>query len=373
MPRARRTEPHLWKHANGVRYIVWQEDGKTRMRSTGTKKVAAAESELRAFREDWERRRWGRQEEAPISRAVDEWVAEKEKPRWGLASSTLNQYRSVARRLKAFLPDRLLASEVSPRDLRRFLDHLETDYGLTPQGLRKRVGILSMMFEWLAKEGLVGRNPAKALDVPRDEPEPIGELPEPRFRDLLQSLEEERDAATTEQRSRNSQMLHDYLQVLWLSGMRSIEALRLTWEDIDLRRKAWTIRSPRNKGGTRTVPMHEALVPILKRRKLLRDAGLFPAETLVRQAWNRFKGRHPEHADVHLHGLRYAFVSRMERLGSQAAARFLAGEGARGGERTPTSELVGHGSAKMTAHYTQWQAEDLRALINALDSSPGTC
>ncbi len=93
MPRARRTGPHLWKHASGVRYIVWQEDGKTRMRSTGTKMVAAAEAELRAFREDWERRKWGRQEEAPIGRAVDEWMAEKAKPRWGLAASTLNQYR----------------------------------------------------------------------------------------------------------------------------------------------------------------------------------------------------------------------------------------------------------------------------------------
>jgi len=92
MPRARRTEPHLWKHANGVRYIVWQEDGKTRMRSTGTKKVAAAESELRAFREDWERRRWGRQEEAPISRAVDEWVAEKVSRRTKLCRLSLTQH-----------------------------------------------------------------------------------------------------------------------------------------------------------------------------------------------------------------------------------------------------------------------------------------
>ena len=214
MPRARRTEPRLWKHKNGIRYIVWQEDGKTRMRSTGTKRAAAAEAELRSFREDWERRKWGRQEEAPIGRAVDEWIAEKEKPRWGLAQSTLNQYRSVANRLKAFLPERLLASEVSPRDLRRYLDHLEADFGLTPQGLRKRIGILSMMFEWLVKEGLVGRNPAKALDAPKGEPKPIGELPESRYRDLLQSLEAEREAALTERRLRNSQMLRDLLHEL---------------------------------------------------------------------------------------------------------------------------------------------------------------
>ena len=114
------------------------------------------------------------------------------------------------------------------------------------------------------------------------------------------------------------------------------------------------------------MPIHDALVPTLRRRKLLRDPGLFPAETLVRQAWNRFRGRQPDLADVNLHSLRYAFVSRMERIGSLAAASYLAGEGAKAGHRSPTSKLVGHGSARMTAHYTNWRAEDLRTLINEL-------
>ncbi len=59
----------------------------------------------------------------------------------------------------------------------------------------------------------------------------------------------------------------------------------------------------------------------------------------------------------------------MERLGSLAAANFLAGEGAKHGDRTPTSQLVGHQSARMTAHDTQWKAEDLRALINSLEAT----
>ncbi|MBC8329970.1 MAG: phage integrase N-terminal SAM-like domain-containing protein [Planctomycetes bacterium] len=136
--------PHLWRHANGTFYLVWQEGGGTKRRSAGTDKRVQAEKHLRAFLEEWERRRWGRSEELTVTAAAKEWVGEKARPRHGLSPSTVRQYRVLADRLIAFLPDGMRVVEVTPRDLRRFLDHLEKKHNLSTQGIRKRLSLLSM-------------------------------------------------------------------------------------------------------------------------------------------------------------------------------------------------------------------------------------
>ena len=162
MPRPFRTpRAHLWRHSIGTFYTVWQEDGKPLRRSTGTKKKPDAERVLRVLHEALKlASSWDVRGDISLSQAVDEWVAEKERPRHGLQATTVARYRLVGERLKAFLPDRIVVSGVTPRHLARFLDHLEDRYCLSPSGIRKTLGLVRMLFRWMARQGLIARNPA---------------------------------------------------------------------------------------------------------------------------------------------------------------------------------------------------------------------
>jgi integrase len=148
---------------------------------------------------------------------------------------------------------------------------------------------------------------------------------------------------------RQAQTVADLVTALWFSGLRSIEALRLLWVDVDLDRATWTIRSPANKGGTVVLPVHREVLTMLRRRRLLGQAGPFQGVG-DREAWRKFKARHPELEQRHLHSLRHSFVTRMVETGNLAAARHT------GRHRTP----------EMTDLYTHVGPETFRAALEAL-------
>ncbi len=166
-------------------------------------------------------------------------------------------------------------------------------------------------------------------------------------------MQGEIEAAPGESERREAQLLADLLDVLWLSGLRSIEAIRLHWKDVDLDARTWRIRSPENKGGDQVLPLHPELVPVLRRRQLetAAEAGPFVVEWHVRNAWRRFKSRHKEWAGWSLHSLRHGFVTRVRAAAGDAAA----------------SHLARHKSKAMTEHYSHFDQETFREALDGLD------
>lgn len=343
------TPPHLWRNPNGYWYLVWTEaGGAPRRRSLRTKsaqhaKVLLAEHLARGTRESLPSR-------LPLVEAAEAWLRDRERPERRLARTTLASYRTFVSRIRVAAPPQLLADSIRPAQAQAVLDRMADAWPASPETLRKRLTFLSMVFGWLERQELVRRNPCRSLEPPATRPVRKPALDEEGFRLLRAAAEGFEAAAKREDARRRRRAVVDLLDVLWLSGLRSVEAFRLTWEDVDLRRRRWLIRSPRNKGGERWEPIHDRLVPVLQRRRLLGADGPFRPEGGIRNTWRRFKAVKPEFEGADLHSLRHGFVTRLVERGHRNAAQYLAG----------------HRTAAMTEHYTHLRGEDFREELNQL-------
>lgn len=343
------TTPHLWRHPGTRRwYIVWQEAGQPRRRSTRTTRRDQADAALRTFliEETGDALAWGPRRRLTVRAALEEWIEDRSRPRHGLQVGTLRSYRYAVRRVSAVLPPKLQLRDVRPYHLRKAFDRLESG-GATAKEIAKLHRILRSAFAWLDRQGEIGKDPSRAVDMPKIRPTRRQPLDPQRYAELLAAVEHASQDAG-EFRQDQLEELRDLLRVLWLSGMRSIEALRLRWSGIDLNAATWQVEAPPNKGGIRVQPIHQDLLPMLRGRRL--RGGLGPFRPRLRRTWSRWKRLHPEWAGTSFHALRHAFVTRLAQAGNQAAASFL----------------VGHSSAQMTQHYTHLTVEDARRVLDRL-------
>lgn len=340
--------PHLWKRPpHGVYYITWHEDGAMQKRSTGTTRRADAEALLAVFLKD--RESGARSPEAiTLHQGIIDWLADRERPRAGLQPRTVDGYRRWADAFIEFFPATLLARDLMPHHVRQYLNRREDD-GASPSTLKKELGGLAMVFFFLSREGHPVGNPCRAVRV-RAKPKRHPAMTDEEFGQLRAALQDDLGAAYTAAEKRDLQELCDLAEVLWHSGHRFIDAVRLRWDDIDLDAMSWTIRAPENKGGEQTLPIHQAILPVLVRRKLLGWAGPFRDYWPLQRIWTSFKERHPEFKGWSWHRMRHAFVTRLRRLGMDAAAQALAR----------------HKSLSMSSHYTHLRTADLRDSLNAI-------
>ncbi|MCC7010914.1 MAG: tyrosine-type recombinase/integrase [Planctomycetes bacterium] len=346
-------QPHLWKRAGSrTWYVVWQEGTTTRKVSTKTDQRALAEEVLRRFTKE-QGTAWGRTSPISFHEGAREWLADRERPRHGLSATTLSHYRTWVEQFCNFFPAGLRADEVSPAMIRRYVDARE-DRGISNSSLRKDVVGLSMIFRFLEREGRVRGNPCTAVRV-RATPKRHPAMTADEFTALRAALADEVRQAKSSTLRRAAQELVDMADVLWLSGLRSIEATRLAWDDIDLGQGLWTIRSPINKGGVAALPIHPDLIPLLTRRKLLGMAGPFRNRHWLSISWRRFKERNTAFQGWSWHRMRHAFVTRLRRAGLDAVAM----------------QLARHKTPAMSDHYTHLDLADLRRGFAAINA-PGT-
>lgn len=353
MVRRRRARglPHLWRHPKSlVYYMVRQVHGRPVRKSLRTREYVTATNEIEAaIRDHAAGEAWNTPDDLTLTEAAREWLELKAEPRFDLSVRTLNEYRTTVERLEELLPVSAPVQSVTPRDLRKLLTAYEARWPSGPRGTRRIQSHLSMLFRWLIKEGVLTRNPVEALDavrVPQRDQHCI--TPED-YATLLASLDGDIAGEQGPLAARDALTVRELVEVLWFSGLRSIEAYRLVWEDVDLEGATWVIRSPANKGGVRRHPVHPAAIDVLRRRRLRGLSvpfSLYPTQN----AWIRFKRRHRAFRGWSLHALRRGFISRLVAAGNLAAARHL------GRHRTPA----------MTDLYTTVGSETFRAALEAL-------
>ena len=269
---------------------------------------------------------------------------------------------------------RYLDWETSPRwklcklsEIRRAdIEHLHNEVGEDngPYAANRLLALLAAVFNYAAKNGWEGRNPASGITkFPETSRERfLGDDEMPRFFRALKHKD-------------TPVIFRDYFTLLLLTGARRANLLAMAWDELNLEAAVWNI--PDTKGGT---PVTLALVPeavrILRRRKrqfasagsettnirvlLTPSPWVFPTNGNGRKArsghleepkgaWKKLLER-AGLKDVHLHDLRRT-------LGSWQAA---------GGTSLPViGKSLGHKNQSTTAIYARMNLVPVRASVNA--------
>ena len=204
-----------------------------------------------------------------------EWMETyRGRTRRGLARSTRADYRRSLElyAIPFFAGMRMI--EIAPRDIRAFVDHLET-LGQAASSVRKNFAPLRALLATAVEDGVLPANPASVIRV-------VG------ARDRWDELE--RKALTREELSAFfTELPHEWaplFQVLVQTGIRISEAIGLTWSDLQLRDPQPTLKvrrqiyrghvgPPKTRYGRRTIPLSRGTVQLLRELHL---SAAFPSD-----------------------------------------------------------------------------------------------
>ena len=290
---------HLEKNPNGTWYCRFKRDGRWLRRSLRTTNKREALRNLAKL---------DLSDAGPerLARAVERWLAEQE--RRTLTDRHLTDLRLIARELRSSFGAQLVA------DLRRgqLLPWL--------QEKPRRLRFARAFFRWCVAEDLRQTDPClgAAQYLRRPEPSRTPRLSDSQIEALLADLRE------------HAPKLYPLVKFLSETGVRSVDASRLRWQDVGDGRVL--IRPGKGKGHTRLIP---ATVDLPRRDPEAPVFGL--SKRQLEWRWHRFKVKRPAWAGTSLHSLRVSVNSRLVEQGQEALAR----------------AMLGHSSADMTAHYTR--------------------
>lgn len=283
----------------------------------------------------------------------------------GISRSVTERARLVLPRLFEHLHRQAVRDVLSVRELHlfRFARHLaEVPKKHGPEGATLSAGAQGCylhtvrgFFLWLVKSGVLLENPAHDLPVVKSVRLPRRVLTKAEARRLMNAP------------SRSSvQGLRDraILEVLYGTGLRRGECLRLDVTDVDLGQELLLVRSGKGKKD-RMVPLTRQAVSALDlylreaRLKLVKDSrelALFLSKYGLRMSPTCLSTLLSKHAKasriegaVFPHALRHAYATHL--LKGKASIRHV-------------QELLGHQSLQATAVYTRVSIDDLREVVS---------
>lgn len=139
--------------------------------------------------------------------------------------------------------------------------------------------------------------------------------------------------------------------ILLYSGLRISELLDMETADVDLENKVWFVKASKTAAGIRTIPIHDAILPLLKKRYKAENKYLFmngdrrlPYSTYMREFW-KVEGHTP-------HECRHTFVTHLTKLCNDQVA---------------VKRLIGHATTDITDHYTHRTVDELRKELLKLE------
>jgi integrase/recombinase XerC len=276
--------------------------------------------------------------------------------RKAVSNHTVTNYERDLRHFSEFLQLRKTAVESADHVLLRdFLNHLYTDRRLSKSSVSRKLACLKTFFRFMVREGRLKSNPAELIASPR--------LP----RRLPACLGEDETATMMEMpRGTSLKALRDraILELLYASGLRVSELVRLNEDEIDMRQE--TVRVLGKGSKERIVPFGSfaarAIAEYLEKKHATGKSesdtdGTIPAFVTVRGRHCRMSAR-----DVQ------RLVARF-RLGLQTSRRvtphtlrhsFATHLLERGADLRSIQELLGHESLSTTQKYTHVSIQHLK-------------
>ena len=235
------------------------------------------------------------------------------------------------------------------------------------QTVRKNKIIMHSILKYAVSQKIIPENPCVGTIWDRDVEADVSEIT-----NVLTSEEAKTLMQLTEQYS----PFHTAIRLLLLTGLRSGEALGLTWDNVDFENNTifidktltyikgkYFLSTPKTKASIRKIVIDDQTVEMLRRHKTEQDklkaivrtawqqpncvftsaTGHFYDRSLLNTQFRRFLKKHPEIHKVTVHGLRH----------TNASLLILAGE-----NLDAISKHLGHASADITSRvYSHMLAE----------------
>jgi len=165
---------------------------------------------------------------------------------------------------------------ISTRILRQYFFHAKESRGLCQSSISKIIAVIKSFFNYLEEDEIIIRNPSRKIRVPKK----VSKIPNVMSKYEVDLIIRSVDFAPLRLRKNNTRDKL-ILSLLYYTGIRRNELLRLDWSDINLSKSTLLIRS--GKGNKdRLIPIHKNVSELLDRyleeRLPLNDNALFIGE-----------------------------------------------------------------------------------------------
>lgn len=277
----------------------------------------------------------------------------------GASRETIRGYRSDLRQFLSFATESRAASasplapdQVDPLLIRGYLAWLDRK-GEKKSSLARKLAALRSLYRFLAREGLVGRNPAEEVRTPK-QPQYLPRVLTKDDADALMELPEGNNLLSLRDRA--------ILETLYSTGARVSELVGMNLEDLSMGDGLVRLRGKGRK--ERIVPIGEVAVESVKEYR----AGLKPAAVshqlsapvfmnhrggrLTARSVERIVGKYSSllvSGRVSPHALRHSFATHLLDEGADLRA---------------IQEMLGHASLGTTQKYTHLATDQLMAVYD---------
>lgn len=238
-------------------------------------------------------------------------------------------------RIDRFLGDKLY-HEVSIADVARFADKMKAD-GFSPSTVNRALSVWRRMHNVAFKVRLYQVKLIPWREVRKDEPSA-------------------RDAHLTEDQIRTifAAMPTNAREIAMfglLVGLRKSQVLTLAWDRVDLDHATVTVYRKHRKALARhTIPIHEAALRLLERRRAASSGNEVFEITNFRKHWEKAVSDAGLKGVVRFHDLRHAFAT----MAAQTTPLHI------------LQEMLGHSTIGMTSRYAHARSGDMRAALKRL-------
>jgi len=183
--------------------------------------------------------------------------------RTGLKPATLDHYRAfLDNSINPFF-GHVPIGRVKVKHLADWINHMSEDEELSPKTIKNRHNLASSVFTFAQSEGLITRNPAKGMRLPRGEKKEMVFLSPREFEVIMRYIPAEHRPLIT---------------LLVGTGARWGEATAMQWRDVDFDRGTWTITRawsysksngwevgpPKTEAGRRTILLPKQVLDALR-------------------------------------------------------------------------------------------------------------
>ena len=181
--------------------------------------------------------------EKMLEEVLDEFLASKQ----GKAKRTRKSYKSHVNQIRRVMDCRKAVMEIQPDDILQYLETRVVKEGLHKRTANKELTTLRSVFSFAQKRDYLVKNPAKMVDRFSLEPQDKEQLSEPVY-----VPDETYKALIKSEAARARPPVRTVMFLLYHTGMRIGELLRLRWGDVDIKTKVFHVTASPQKGGDRT-------------------------------------------------------------------------------------------------------------------------
>lgn len=334
----------LFRRSNGTYYILYEEAGKRRWKSTGASRHNDAIKALLAFeaKESSNVDPSPKNPQTTLKEFISDFIPYAKVT---FSAKTVEIYAHTFERLLAFAGDKPLQS-FTPRDGDAFRTHRIAS--LSPISVNIEIRTLRAAFATAMRWKLITENPWKSVAMVRIPDQQPLYMSKKDFSRFLATIREP--------------WFKDLILVAVLTGLRRGELLNLQWNDVDFGNRLLHVQSSiffKTKGGRRrAVPMNEMVFSVLWRRAQSNvDRGVFLVKgrtirgDLIVHKFKRYVREAGLDPKLHFHSLRHTF------------ATWLVQEGISIYE---VQKLLGHSNITVTQVYAHLASQELHRAVDKI-------